>query len=58
MKVVECDGEGIGLFRTEFLFMDRPQIPTEEEQFAAYRKVAETLEGKVGYYSYIGCWRR
>lgn len=46
LKVVECDGEGIGLFRTEFLFMDRPQIPTEEEQFAAYRKVAETLEGK------------
>ena len=45
-KLVECDGEGIGLFRTEFLFMDRPQIPTEEEQFAAYRKVAETLEGK------------
>ena len=44
LKVVECDGEGIGLFRTEFLFMDRPQIPTEEEQFAAYRKVAETLE--------------
>ena len=46
LKVVECDGEGIGLFRTEFLFMDRQQIPTEEEQFAAYRKVAETLEGK------------
>ena len=46
LKVVECDGEGIGLFRTEFLFMDRPQIPSEEEQFAAYRKVAETLEGK------------
>ena len=45
-KAVECDGEGIGLFRTEFLFMDRPQIPTEEEQFAAYKKVAETLEGK------------
>ena len=45
LKVVECDGEGIGLFRTEFLFMDRPQIPTEEEQFAAYKKVAETLEG-------------
>ena len=46
LKVVECDGEGIGLFRTEFLFMDRPQIPTEEAQFAAYKKVAETLEGK------------
>lgn len=46
LKVVECDGEGIGLFRTEFLFMDRPQIPTEEEQFEAYKKVAETLDGK------------
>lgn len=46
LKVVECDGEGIGLFRTEFLFMDRPQIPTEEEQFEAYKKVAETLNGK------------
>ncbi|MDO5146283.1 MAG: phosphoenolpyruvate--protein phosphotransferase [Eubacteriales bacterium] len=46
LKVVECDGEGVGLFRTEFLFMDRPQVPTEEEQFEAYKKVAETLEGK------------
>lgn len=42
-KVVECDGEGIGLFRTEFLFMDRPQVPTEDEQFDAYKTVAETL---------------
>lgn len=46
LKVLECDGEGIGLFRTEFLFMDRPQVPTEDEQFEAYKKVAETLEGK------------
>ena len=45
-KVVECDGEGIGLFRTEFLFMDRPQVPTEDEQFEAYKKVAEILKGK------------
>ncbi len=45
-KVVECDGEGIGLFRTEFLFMDRDSVPTEEEQFEAYKKVAETLKGK------------
>lgn len=45
-KVVECDGEGIGLFRTEFLFMDRDSIPTEEEQFEAYKKVAETMSGK------------
>ena len=46
LKVVECDGEGVGLFRTEFLFMDRPQVPTEDEQFEAYKKVAETLAGK------------
>ena len=45
-KVVECDGEGVGLFRTEFLYMDRPAVPTEEEQFEAYKTVAQTLEGK------------
>ena len=45
-KVVECDGEGIGLFRTEFLFMDRDSLPTEEEQFEAYKSVAETMAGK------------
>lgn len=45
-KVIECDGEGIGLFRTEFLFMDRDSVPTEEEQFEAYKTVAEKMEGK------------
>ena len=45
-KAVECDGEGIGLFRTEFLFMDRDSVPTEEEQFEAYKSVAETMKGK------------
>ena len=45
-KAVECDGEGIGLFRTEFLFMDRDTLPTEEEQFEAYKSVAETMNGK------------
>lgn len=45
-KAVERDGEGIGLFRTEFLFMDRDSIPTEEEQFEAYKTVAETMKGK------------
>ena len=45
-KAVECDGEGIGLFRTEFLFMDRDSIPTEDEQFEAYKAVAETMKGK------------
>ena len=44
--VVERDGEGVGLFRTEFLFMDRTNVPTEEEQFEAYKKAAATLNGK------------
>ena len=35
-KVLQYDGEGVGLFRTEFLFMDRTAMPTEEEQFEAY----------------------
>ena len=37
-KVVAGDGEGVGLFRTEFLFMDRDAMPTEEEQFEAYKR--------------------
>jgi len=45
-KVLQYDGEGVGLFRTEFLFMDRDSMPTEEEQYDAYKKVAETLNGK------------
>ena len=45
-KVIENDGEGVGLFRTEFLYMDRNNLPTEEEQFIAYKTVAEKLEGK------------
>lgn len=45
-KVLHYDGEGIGLFRTEFLFMDRTAMPTEDEQFEAYQKVAAALNGK------------
>ena len=45
-KVLQYDGEGVGLFRTEFLFMDRNAMPTEEEQFEAYRKVAVAMDGK------------
>lgn len=45
-KVLQYDGEGVGLFRTEFLFMDRNLMPTENEQFEAYKKVAEALKGK------------
>lgn len=45
-KVLKYDGEGVGLFRTEFLFMDRNEMPTEDEQFEAYKKVAEDLAGK------------
>ena len=45
-KVLQYDAEGIGLFRTEFLFMDRTAMPTEEEQFEAYKKVAAAMNGK------------
>lgn len=37
-RVLAYDGEGIGLFRTEFLFMDRNEMPTEDEQFEAYKR--------------------
>lgn len=45
-KVIENGGEGVGLFRTEFLFMDRDCMPTEEEQFESYKEVAVAMEGK------------
>lgn len=45
-QVVECDGEGVGLFRTEFLFMDSDSMPTEEQQFEAYKKAALVLKDK------------
>ena len=45
-KVIENDGEGVGLYRTEFLYMDNDKLPTEDEQFKAYKVVAEKLQGK------------
>ena len=42
----EHDAEGIGLFRSEFLFMDASELPSEDEQFAAYQKVALRMKGK------------
>ena len=45
-NVLQNGGEGIGLFRTEFLFMDRASEPTEEEQFEAYSTVARAMNGK------------
>ncbi len=45
-SIVKNDGEGIGLYRTEFLYMDRERFPTEEEQFEAYKIVAQRMEGK------------
>ena len=46
LKVAEYDGEGVGLFRTEFLFMDRTTAPDEQEQFEAYRKALMVMKGK------------
>lgn len=45
-NVLQNSGEGIGLFRTEFLFMDRAHEPTEEEQFEAYSTVARAMDGR------------
>ncbi|MCE6056646.1 phosphoenolpyruvate--protein phosphotransferase [Mycoplasmopsis agalactiae] len=45
-SVLENDAEAIGLFRTEFLYMDNDHWPTEEEQFEAYKAVAEAMQGK------------
>ena len=42
-SVLQCGAIGVGLFRTEFLFINRSDLPNEEEQFAAYRKVTESL---------------
>ncbi|WEG12895.1 phosphoenolpyruvate--protein phosphotransferase [Pullulanibacillus sp. KACC 23026] len=44
--VRENGAEAIGLYRTEFLYMDRDKLPTEDEQFAAYKEVLEGMEGK------------
>ncbi|WP_223595156.1 phosphoenolpyruvate--protein phosphotransferase [Neobacillus bataviensis] len=44
--VIENGGEGVGLYRTEFLYMGREQLPTEEEQFEAYKAVLEGMAGK------------
>ncbi|MDQ0226898.1 phosphoenolpyruvate--protein phosphotransferase [Metabacillus niabensis] len=44
--VIENGGEAVGLYRTEFLYMGRDQLPTEDEQFEAYKAVLERMEGK------------
>ncbi len=44
--VLENDGEGIGLFRSEFLYLGRDDFPGEEEQFQAYKQAAQRMDGK------------
>lgn len=45
-SALENGAEGIGLYRTEFLYMDREDMPSEEEQYKAYKEVAEAMQGK------------
>ncbi|CDF10614.1 phosphoenolpyruvate-protein phosphotransferase [Eubacterium sp. CAG:76] len=45
-KAVKAGAEGVGLFRTEFLFMDKQVLPTEEEQYNEYKKAAVVLDGR------------
>lgn len=44
--VLENGAEGVGLFRSEFLYLGRNELPSEDEQFEAYRQAAETLQGR------------
>lgn len=46
LGVVENGGDGVGLYRTEFLYMNSQEFPTEDEQFEAYKKVLEGMNGK------------
>ncbi len=46
MTALENDASGIGLFRSEFLYLEKDHYPTEEEQFHVYKTVAETMAGK------------
>jgi phosphoenolpyruvate-protein phosphotransferase (PTS system enzyme I) len=45
-EVLEAGADGVGLFRTEFMFLNRKDLPSEEEQFEAYRQVAEAIKGR------------
>ena len=45
-EVLEAGADGVGLFRTEFMFLNRKDLPGEEEQFEAYRQVAEAMQGR------------
>ncbi|HZB84258.1 MAG TPA: phosphoenolpyruvate--protein phosphotransferase [Rubrobacteraceae bacterium] len=45
-EALSWGAEGVGLFRTEFLFMERPELPSEDEQYEAYRRVARTFGEK------------
>ena len=44
--VLDAGAEGVGLFRTEFMFLNRKDLPGEEEQFEAYREVAKAMQGR------------
>lgn len=45
-SIIQHDGEGVGLFRSEFIFIDRDQAPDEDEQYKAYTQVLTNLSGK------------
>lgn len=53
-NVLANDAEGIGLFRSEFVYLEKEDYPTEEEQFQVYKTVAQNMAGKKSYHSYSG----
>ncbi len=52
--VMQNDAGGIGLFRSEFIYLEKDHYPTEEEQFQIYKQAAQTMAGKKRYYPYTG----
>lgn len=51
---MENDAGGIGLFRSEFLYLGRNDFPTEEEQFQAYKQAVQMMAGKKVIIPYVG----
>ena len=51
-KVLANDAGGIGLFRSEFLYLENSDFPTEDQQFTAYKKVLESMDRQEGNYPY------
>ena len=55
---IENGAEGVGLLRTEFLYLERTSVPTEEEQYQAYKAILDVFGKLPVVLAHTGCWRR